>query len=271
VSITAAALFGAGCGQFLDTDAKSDSSALDAGSDVGDLNDKIVGGTSARPGEFPFFVHGFGCGASLVWPDVALTAAHCRGVFSDVLVGPTRYGSTAGGAQRNRVTKQVRHPRFNASTMENDFMMLKLQKSVPSSMATPIELASASDDPRDGEPLTVIGFGSTREGGRESDTLLKVVLDFIPHAECNQRYRGEIDEVSMFCAGVDGGGKDSCQGDSGGPIFDASGVQVGVVSWGIGCARKRFPGVYARVSSARDWIWQQICALSEQPPADCGK
>ena len=37
---------------------------------------------------------------------------------------------------------------------------------------------------------------------------------------------------------------------------------------GVGCAR--FPGVYARVSAAYEWINEQLCTLSEQPPASCG-
>jgi trypsin len=43
------------------------------------------------------------------------------------------------------------------------------------------------------------------------------------------------------------------QGDSGGPLL-VEGVQVGVTSFGRGCADPRYAGVYARVSRYVDWI-----------------
>ena len=53
----------------------------------------------------------------------------------------------------------------------------------------------------------------------------------------------------MVCAGVPEGGKDACQGDGGGPLMlKNSGNQVGIVSWGAGCAEKEHPGVYANVA-----------------------
>lgn len=72
--------------------------AVNEGHGVDDVDDhqydawsstRIVGGRLADQGEYPFFVQGAGCGASLIWKDIALTAAHCAGVFRDrnVLVG----------------------------------------------------------------------------------------------------------------------------------------------------------------------------------------
>lgn len=57
----------------------------------------------------------------------------------------------------------------------------------------------------------------------------------------------------MLCAGYATGGKDACQYDSGGPLVQGS-VVVGIVSWGVGCALPRYPGVYADVGALRDWI-----------------
>lgn len=64
--------------------------------------------------------------------------------------------------------------------------------------------------------------------------------------------------------------RDSCQGDSGGPLTHR-GKLVGITSWGVGCRHKSFPGVYARVSAAHDWIRKYVCArsLDPDPSLDC--
>lgn len=43
------------------------------------------------------------------------------------------------------------------------------------------------------------------------------------------------------------------QGDSGGPLV-CSGKFEGIVSWGIGCAYARYPGVYTKVRNYLSWI-----------------
>jgi len=73
----------------------------------------------------------------------------------------------------------------------------------------------------------------------------------------------------MLAAGYESGGVDTCQGDSGGPLavpYEASPVGyllAGVTSWGYGCARENYPGIYARISVFQDWIEDQLGTNSE--------
>lgn len=56
------------------------------------------------------------------------------------------------------------------------------------------------------------------------------------------------------------------QGDSGGPMvikYNGTWIQAGIVSFGIGCALPKIPGVYARVSEYEEWIKSEI--ISNQP------
>jgi secreted trypsin-like serine protease len=64
----------------------------------------------------------------------------------------------------------------------------------------------------------------------------------------------------MLCATEDN--SDSCQGDSGGPLYDKTNkVLVGVVSFGEGCGRQDYPGVYTRVSSVVRIAYNIFCPL----------
>ena len=102
-------------------------------------------------------------------------------------------------------------------------------------------------------------WGATSEGGSTSDVLQELDgLPIVSDASCqssvssvSSAYNGAITS-DMLCAGGNAG-YDGCQGDSGGPLVveDSDGVDtlVGVVSWGIGCAREGLPGIYAETSS----------------------
>lgn len=228
-------------------------------------------------GKYPYFALGYGCGASLIAPDIALTAAHCVGTFRDVLIGTITKNESEG--EVIDVVREFVHPSYSGNRY--DFRLLKLAKK---SKYPPVKLNSNGNWPSsNSDMLTAIGFGNTQEGGFSSSRLRHVDLPYIPYETCRSMYGSSIDKNSMLCAGYvldrqmliilvrltglllfrfSQGGKDSCQGDSGGPLVDKNGVQVGVVSWGSGCARPNRPGVYSRISSVIDWINDMVCTHS---------
>jgi len=196
------------------------------------MTSRIIGGDRAEPGDYPYFVSWDGCGASLIHEDILLTAAHCASIGSNsVRVGPSN--KFFSGTRRTIARERHPHPFYDPETLSNDMMILKLTS--PVTDIKPVKLQNMDTDGEN--PLAVMGFGSTFEGGFGSFFLREVDVTQVTHAECNAKYDGEIIEETMVCAGVNGGGKDSCQGDSGGPLVSKEGdvhVQVGVVSWGYG-------------------------------------
>ena len=98
---------------------------------------------------------------------------------------------------------------------------------------------------------------------------MEVDVPIMSHQECKNAYRGVTQ--NMVCAGYKQGGKDSCQGDSGGPLFVKwydKVYQVGIVSWGIGCARPGNPGVYTKAVNYYDWVKKYVNLGDNPPPGD---
>jgi trypsin len=235
------------------------------------IQSRIVGGFPSTAGAFPYFTtvsvdSDFLCGASLIYEDIVLTAAHCQGVFdAGVRIG-AQDSSDANDGHFRVVSKEIMHPQYDDFTTANDLMLLKLERPVP---VQPVAWERSATAPTVGETLTVMGFGTTSEGGDVSSALQQVDVLAVDDDKCSLQYDGDVELDVMFCAGVTGGGKDSCQGDSGGPIVDENNVQVGIVSWGEGCALATHSGVYTRVGAFGDWIEAKICENSSNPPSYC--
>ncbi|MGW4466018.1 S1 family peptidase [Micromonospora sp. NPDC004704] len=216
----------------------------------GDVTPLVVGGTRAAQGEFPFMVRlSMGCGGALYSPRLVLTAAHCVGATGT----NTSITATLGAVDlqsSSRITVRsnyvLRAPGYNGNG--KDWALIRLATPVTSLATLPIATSTAYDS----GTFTVAGWGAAREGGAQQRYLLKATVPFVADSTCDSQYGGDVIVAEEICAGFASGGTDTCQGDSGGPMFrrgaNNAWVQVGIVSWGNGCARPNYPGVYTQVS-----------------------
>lgn len=149
----------------------------------------------------------------------------------------------------HQVETVVQYPGHVPYGWLNDFALLHLATTMEFGTAVqPVQLASTESDLDFEVDCFVSGWGKTLNESQSTEQLRAAHVRLLPEEQCNQYYEGQLDET-MVCAGEDG--RDSCQNDSGGPLV-CRGKQVGVVSWGKGCAV--VPGVYANVAFARSWI-----------------
>lgn len=228
----------------------SAASAMPSDGPGGAPGTKVVGGTPAEQGEFPFMVRlSMGCGGSLLTQDIVLTAAHCvDGSGEDTSITAT--GGVVDLEDSSAVevnsTEVLQAPGYDGTG--KDWALIKLEK--PIDQPT---LPIAGDDSLNNGDFTIAGWGADKEGGEQQRYLLKAEVPFVDDATCKGAYP-ELVEGEELCAGkMDTGGVDTCQGDSGGPMFRKDEadkwVQVGIVSWGQGCAQPGNPGVYTEVST----------------------
>jgi len=246
--------------------------------DVRELDTRIIGGTEAVKGRYPYVVslrdeYGHLCGGSLIAKDVVMTAAHCQVESYTVVVGQHDMNESTDGEELN-VKADLPHPNY-AITGDEDFMLVFLDGTFEN--VDLVKLNSDSSIPLVSQELTTMGWGikSTDDDWPDvSDVLMSVQLSTMSNEAC-EASEGEIDgcaisfegmiSENMLCARAYV--RDSCYGDSGGPLIiegdDASSdIQVGVVSWGYGCAEPDFPGVYSRISQLYGWIEESICSYS---------
>lgn len=259
---------------------------------------RIINGEEVfPPGRYPWMVglvavvggsERFRCGGTLVAPDVVLSASHCWfstgtvpnvGGFDAIRAKIGMHDASEGAAFTLDVVEIVGHPEYDGATFRNDVSVLRLASRVDPDLFPPVRLNWTPEQYAPGTPAFVLGWGTT-ETGDLANTLQQANVPLVSRAECvaPDAYPGPPESSltvldGMLCAGFAAGGTDACQGDSGGPLVTRVGgeeKQVGIVSWGEGCAQPNKYGVYADVRALRGFLIRQVPELQTFSPIDPG-
>ncbi|XP_055910517.1 uncharacterized protein LOC129944880 [Eupeodes corollae] len=238
---------------------------------------RIYGGTAITIADAPYqvsvrlkehdvykFGSGHICGGSLITTRVVVTAAHCIASSLEkpiqyrkpseftLVLGDTYLMEKTPTTLQFDVQQIVVHPSFNnPSELENDIAMMFFKGNVPMDQKN-VQLIGLNTQPLANNILCRVSGWGKINSNQIPNNLMEAEVPIVSHRRCETNY-GYLPQ-SIVCAGyMITGGKDACQGDSGGPLV-CSNELAGIVSWGTGCARPGYPGVYTNVSYFLDWI-----------------
>nr|XP_023029934.1 serine protease 44-like [Leptinotarsa decemlineata] len=236
---------------------------------------RILGNTNTEFAEFPWMLgiledKTYRCGASLIHPQVALTAAHClsgNGPFT-IRAGEWNWKSKDEPVphQNRKAEKILIHPNFHPASLRNDIALIVLD--APFQLMQNVGLICL---PRQGTVFEqgiciAAGWGkNSHKKGTYQPILQKVSLPIVPRDNCVKSLRTTVLGAyftlhqSFICAGGEEG-RDTCKGDGGSPLMcPVKGTsdkyqQVGIVSWGFTCGQSNIAGVYVNLALFKDWI-----------------
>ncbi|CAG7834295.1 unnamed protein product [Allacma fusca] len=233
---------------------------------------KYVSTSEAIPNEFPWRVglqggpNGVFCGGSIIDNGWILTAARCLANLDQSTVFYVNAGDhdvttvTETDNAVIRTSHWVIHPKYNATTFDNDIALVRLTRELQyRANIQPICLPhKITDDDLYGVSVVAAGWNESSENSNASFILLKKDLpvhtvgpDFDPDA-------GETLSANVFSTKVPDG-QDGCEGDWGSTVdlYDPDTGRyhaVGITSHGTTCGGIRQPRFYTKIFKYLEFI-----------------
>jgi len=256
-------------------------------------DEESAGATSAPEGTFPWLASlflrresgeaYFMCAATILTPNVLVSAAHCfneKWEDSDwfVRVGDNFILKADPSEQTFQVNVILKHEKFRPLSSpggdgRNDVALLQIRNRGGRGIRFDKYVRPACL-PAQGERLhrwstshcEISGWGMQEYNNTasypDSVRAARIEVGAVKTGVCNYLYGRDVKATGKFCAG---GVVDACQEDSGGPLMCHNKGRyelVGIVSSGKGCGV--YPGLYTEVSRYSDWIEESLATLENE-------
>ena len=235
------------------------------------------------------------CGATLIGPNLVLTAAHCvakgkfagaglKKLFEDrrVRLGTRKLGKEG---QSYRIAGVAVHADYDPDRTNHDLALLLLQPDRGSGIGRFSPISVADRPLPGGTKANGFGWGFTGAVSPTGNIMMSIdrriqnnpeVLQYgqmvsVTLDQCRRKLANRV-APGMVCMysqealsrGESADGVFTCRGDSGGPLVrkvNGRDVLVGVVSWSMGCGYKDYPSVFTDAGSYARWIAAARAAL----------
>jgi len=229
---------------------------------------RIVNGEAASVGQFPWQVsmkqNGYHfCGGSIVGTKYIVSAAHCY-TTNTVFVSMGIVDLSDDGAYKREIVSFVKHPDYNSNTLDYDYSVLTMKSAIPNNVDSVqvIEMAAAQTNKQYSGMATTSGWGYTYGFDHVTpDQLYYATLPLVSQSTCQSIWGHALTITDRIqCAGGDGVST-VCAGDSGGPLVikeNGKDILIGITSWSESNCSPLYPGGWAKIAAARDWIDSQM-------------
>ena len=241
--------------------------------DTGANAPPVVGGGPAPSGKWPdvaaivFSGNSVGCTGTLIAPDVVITAGHCVGGITHVILDSTNYYSNG---EKIRVRSAHEYPNSWGTV---DVAVLVLEEETDIEPRIIAQDCIIEDYLRDGADVQIVGFGAIDIWGTQYTSTLMEATSTVADHDCTDMWRGcnySVSPGGEIAAG--GEGVDACYGDSGGPLY----LLTSEGHYLVGVTSRSYANVYAPCEEGGIWgrpdyviDWIEDVSGRSMPAPDC--